>query len=126
MYGEIKPNQLPTMHGTGRKQTDVLRDKLFVIVHEVLEFKLDWLKDEIVEETCDYIVDSIIGRLVELRIAISEVEEDANECENAESDFGMRQGTVRRLSTASEGHTGCHRIQTANNILYPASTRHRL
>ena len=86
MYGDMKPNALPNIRVMGRNQNDILRDKLFDIAHDVLDDKLDWLKDDIIDEACDALADSLIEHLGELRKAISEVEEDANECDNAESD----------------------------------------
>jgi DNA segregation ATPase FtsK/SpoIIIE-like protein len=74
------------MRGTGRNQTDVLRDNLCDIARDVLEDKMDWLKDEIIEDACDGIADSLLEHLGELRKGISEVDEEANECDNAECD----------------------------------------
>ena len=85
-YGDLKPNPLPNTPVTGRNQICLLRDKLFDIARDVLEDKMDWLKDEIIEEACDGIADSLLEHLGELRKGISEVDEEANECDNVESD----------------------------------------
>ena len=65
-YKGMKPNALPPMRGTGRNQTDVLRDNLCDIARDVLEDKLDWLKDDAIDDVCEEIADSIIEHWDEL------------------------------------------------------------
>ena len=67
MYKGMKSNALTPMRCKGRNQTYVLRDNLCDIARDVLEDKLDWLKEDAIDEACEEIADSIIEHWDELK-----------------------------------------------------------